>query len=307
MTLVLDIQRVVDSSPWLIGVAIKYPQHGEEVMINADRLFHMASVVKVPIMVECFRQIEVDGALSLDERVELVDDLKLSGTGVLKFLSQGLKPTIEDLITLMIIISDNTATDTILKRIGEPSRVDATMKSLGFDDMHVKMSIRQAHWERGQRREPLVDPRETNTARQEQQLIMDSACYTASPQGNSASPRAMTELLCKILRGELWTTAACEKMMEIMYKQQLNSRIPSKLPRGTMVAHKDGTITGVANDAGVIEIGERNYCVVTVFTRDEKFVQDKDVLRTEEEFRKVESLMGDIGLLAYNYGKHSAC
>jgi beta-lactamase class A len=191
----------------------------------------------------------------------------------------------------------------LLSRIGGPMMVDKTMKSLGFRDIHTKMTIRQAHSERGQTREPLIDPREAEMARKELRLIFDSACYTASPEGNSASPRAMNQLLCKIYNGDLWSKKACDKMMEIMYKQQLNSRIPLKLPRGTLVAHKDGTITGVANDSGIIEISGKNHCAITIFTRDEEFMRNKNIDRAVEKLHLVESIMGDIALLVYNQGK----
>jgi len=304
MEIVSEIRRLEKSADLNIGVAINYIEHNEEIKFNADNLYHMASVVKIPIMVEAFRQIEVDRTLSLCERLPLLDSHKLSGTGVLKFLSEELNPTVEDLVTLMIIISDNTATDILLNRIGGPMQVDRTMKSLGLGDVHTKMTIRQAHRDRGIRREPLVDPREALIAAREIQLIFDSACYTASSEGNSASPRAMNQLLCKIHNSELWSKEVCDKMMDIMYKQQLNSRIPLKLPRGTLVAHKDGTITGVANDSGIIEIGSRNHCAITIFTRDEEFMRYKNRERAVEKLPIVESIMGEIALLAYDHGKN---
>jgi beta-lactamase class A len=303
MEIISDIQRLAKSAKLDIGVAVNYIEYNEEVTFNADKLYHLCSVVKVPIMVEAFRQMEVDKTLRFNERLQLLYSFKLSGTGVFKFLREGLTPTVEDLVTLMIIISDNTATDMLLSRIGGPMIVDKTMKSLGFRDIHTKMTIRQAHSERGQTREPLIDPREAEMAKKELRLIFDSACYTASPEGNSASPRAMNQLLCKIYSGELWSKKACDKMMEIMYKQQLNSRIPLKLPRGTLVAHKDGTITGVANDSGIIEISGKNHCAITIFTRDEEFMRNKNIDRAVEKLHLVESIMGDIALLVYNQGK----
>jgi beta-lactamase class A len=303
MEIISDIQRLAKSAKLDIGVAVNFIEYNEEVTFNADNLYHLCSVVKVPIMVEAFRQMEVDKTLRFDERLQLLDSFKLSGTGVLKFIGEELTPTVEDLMTLMIIISDNTATDMLLSRIGGPMMVDKTMKSLGFRDIHTKMTIRQAHSERGQTREPLIDPREAEMARKELRLIFDSACYTASPEGNSASPRAMNQLLCKIYNGDLWSKKACDKMMEIMYKQQLNSRIPLKLPRGTLVAHKDGTITGVANDSGIIEISGKNHCAITIFTRDEEFMRNKNIDRAVEKLHLVESIMGDIALLVYNQGK----
>jgi beta-lactamase class A len=303
MTLLQDIEQIIQDVKVDFGISIFYIELGNGVMFNADKAYHLASVVKIPIMVEAFRQIEIEKTLVLEERLKLNDSFKLSGTGILKFLDEGLTPTVEDLITLMTIISDNTATDTILERLGGPMKVDATMKALGLDDIHTKMTIRQAHWDRGMRKEPLIDPREAVRARKEMKLIFDSACYTASPEGNSATPQAMTELIRRIYSREIWSKRACDKMMEIMYKQQRNTRIPSKLPRGTLVAHKTGTITGVANDAGIIEIDGDNHCAITIFTRDEEFMEHRDPVKAGEKSPIVESIMGDIALLAYNHGK----
>ena len=303
MDLISNVRNMIEPTGFDVGVAISYIEQGIEHQINADRPYHLASVVKVPIMVEAFRQIEVEGTLSLDERVGLRDGFKLSGTGILKFLDEGLSPTVRDLITLMIIISDNTATDTLLERLGGPLRVDSTMKSLGLRDIHTKMTIRQAHWDRGMRREPLVDPREAAKARREMQLVYESACFTASPEGNSASPGAMNDLLCRIFGGEIWSRGACEAMMDVMYKQQRNMRIPSKLPRGALVAHKTGTITGAANDAGIIEIGEGNHCALTVFVRDEAFLRARDPSIAAVNMGAADSLIGDIALAVYDHGR----
>jgi len=285
------------------GISIQYVEHCKEILINAEEDFHLASVVKVPIMVEAFRQIEKERSLTLTERLKCKDSFKLSGTGILKFLDEELTPTIKDFITLMIIISDNTATDTLLERLGGPSRVDTTMKSLGLKNIHTKMTIRQGHWDRGIRREPMTDPGEFEKARREMRLIFDSASYTASPEGNSATPQSMTELLCRIYNREIWSKSACDLMMEIMYRQQRNSRIPSKLPSGILVAHKTGTITGVANDAGIIDIAKDNHCVITIFTRDEEFMEHRDPMKAREKLPIIESIMGEIALLTYNYGK----
>jgi beta-lactamase class A len=303
MDITYEIKQLSKSADLDVGVAINYLEYNEEFMFNADRLYHMASVVKIPIMVEAFRQIEIDKTMALDERLELLDKYKLSGTGILKFLNEGLFLTVEDLITLMIIISDNTATDILLDRIGGPLVVDKTMKSLGLNDIHVKMTIRQAHRDRGLRREPLTDPREAERYMNELRLIFESASYTASTEGNSATPRAMNQLLCKIYHGEIWNKKACDKMMEILYKQQLNSRIPLKLPKGTFVAHKDGTIPGVTNDSGIIEIGNDNHCAITIFTRDMEFMRNKNINDALRKLPIVESIIGDIALIAYNYGK----
>ena len=294
---------MIDSTKFNVGLAIRYIEHGIEHQMNADKSYHLASVVKVPIMVEAFRQIEVEKTLSLIECVELQNRFKLSGTGILKYLDEGLSLTVQDLITLMIIISDNTATDILLERLGGPLRVDETMKALGLQDIHTKMTIRQAHWDRGIRKEPLVDPREAAKAWSEMNLIYDSASFTASSEGNSASPKAMNNLLCRIFEGKIWSQDTCEVMMEIMYKQQRKMRIPARLPRGTLVAHKTGTITGTANDAGIMEIDEDNHCALTVFVRDESFLNARDPSIAVANQNAANSLIGDVALAVYNYGK----
>lgn len=303
MNLIDEILKKTQSKNVDFGIAINYIEKEKEIMINSEKSYHLASVVKVPIMVEAFRHIEVEKSLKLEEKLELKDSMKLSGTGILKYLTSGSSFTVEDIMLLMIIISDNTATDTLLERLGGPQKVDTTMKRLGFNNLHTKMTIRQAHWDRGIREEPLIDPKEGELYRRKMELIFDSACYTASPKGNSSTPHAMTGLLCKIFNGEVWSKRACDKMMELMYKQQRNTRIPKKLPRGTFVAHKTGTITGVANDAGIMEIDEKNHCAITIFTKDNEFMKDKNNSNARKRLIMIEAMMGDISLLAHNYGK----
>lgn len=90
----------------------------------------MASVFKIPVMVEAFRQ-QGEGRFSLDDRWELHDEDKATGGGVLTRLAPGLRLTVRDLVTLMIIISDNTATDMLVRRLGT-ERITATMRALGL-------------------------------------------------------------------------------------------------------------------------------------------------------------------------------
>src|SRR5262245_201783 len=86
------LQELSDAFPGVIGVAVRDIKTGEEVSINGDRPFPMASVYKVPIMVEVLRQIEAK-KFSIDDRIELGDEHRTLGSGVLTLLSNGLKPT----------------------------------------------------------------------------------------------------------------------------------------------------------------------------------------------------------------------
>src|SRR5215813_8601932 len=129
------LQELADAFPGVIGVAARDITTGEEVSVNGDRIFPMASVYKVPIMVEVFRQIEAK-KFSLDDRIELGDEHRTLGSGALTLLSNGLKPTVKDLITLMIVLSDNEATDILLKKVGAEN-VTAAMRSMGLNNTRV--------------------------------------------------------------------------------------------------------------------------------------------------------------------------
>jgi beta-lactamase class A len=93
-----------------IGIAARNLATGEEFLIDHERAFPTASSIKVPILYELFRQAE-SGAFSLDDRVELTQGDIVEGSGVLRDLRPGLQPTVHDIAMLMIIVSDNTATN----------------------------------------------------------------------------------------------------------------------------------------------------------------------------------------------------
>src|SRR5262245_36454627 len=129
------LQELSDEFPGVIGVSVRDIRTGEEISINGDRLFPMASVYKVPIMVEVFRQIEAK-KFSLGDRIEVGDEQRTLGSGVLTLLSNGLRPTIKALTTLMIVLSDNEATDILLKKVGAEN-VTAAMRSMGLNNIRV--------------------------------------------------------------------------------------------------------------------------------------------------------------------------
>src|SRR5215813_4531304 len=129
------LRELADAFPGVIGVSARDIKTGEEISINGDRLFPMASVYKIPIMVEVFRQIEAK-KFSLGDRIEVGDEQRTLGSGVLTLLSNGLRPTIKDLITLMIVLSDNEATDILLKKVGAEN-VTAAMRSMGLNNTRV--------------------------------------------------------------------------------------------------------------------------------------------------------------------------
>ena len=113
MTLVERIREIVSAAGIDAGVAIWHIESDTRLDVNGDEPFPMASTFKIPILATACQQL-TDGLISLDSRLPLADEDKSLGSGILPYFEQGLQPTLRDLLTLMIIISDNTATDMVV-------------------------------------------------------------------------------------------------------------------------------------------------------------------------------------------------
>src|SRR5260370_27572849 len=126
-----NIERITKSVNADWGIYIKCLETGEEAAINADRQMDTMSVIKIPLMVEAFRQIDA-GKFRLGDRIELKHADKRPGTGIIRSLDPGVSLTIKDLLTLMIIVSDNTATDLLFAKVGGAEPVNRLMQSYGL-------------------------------------------------------------------------------------------------------------------------------------------------------------------------------
>lgn len=131
MSLTTAVQDVVSGQPGVFGVYARNLGTGETIALDADRVFPAESAAKTFILVY-YSQLVAAGAVDPGMRVELDDEHRYIGTGVLRFLASGLTPTLEDLVTLMIVVSDNTATALLLEAIGRPEAVNAAMHDLGY-------------------------------------------------------------------------------------------------------------------------------------------------------------------------------
>ena len=136
-----SVESAIASVPGVVGVAAKHLDSGEEILHNASDVFFTASTFKVPLLLELFRQVD-NGRIDLSERLDLNRNHRVPGSGVLKELGEGLRPTLRDLATLMIIISDNTATDILYERVGG-NNIANTMRNLGLNQTNIPMTTRQ--------------------------------------------------------------------------------------------------------------------------------------------------------------------
>lgn len=241
-----NIQQITRSVNATWGIYIKCLETGEEVALDADRQMDTMSVIKVPLMAEAFRQIEA-GKFSLGDRVTLTDAAKRPGTGIIRSLDPGVQLTVKDLLTLMIIVSDNTATDLMYDKVGGPEAVNRLMDGWGLKS--IRATGTADTWFKALRGAPSAEEfhREGRT-----------------PFGLS-SPRDMGRLLERIEKGEAVSKAASDRMLQIMRGQVYSSRIP-RYVTGFRIPHKTGDfLPYIGNDVGILEIPTR-HVVICVFT-----------------------------------------
>jgi beta-lactamase class A len=283
-----------------MGVALHHIESGEEIHLNADESFPMCSVLKIPVLVEAFRQLRA-GRFTLDDRWELTTAEKNIGSGILTYLQDGLMPTVRDLLTLMIIISDNTATDMVMHRLGV-EQINRTMHDLGLSNIHMALTIRGIFDEMlGEASDParlFVDLDKKKTA---PPINRTGRAFSNGPDNNVSTPRDMTRLVAMIYRGEIIDRAACAEMLYILLQQQLNARLPLFLPYGVPFAHKTGTLAGIRNDAGVLYCSENSHVALTVFARwDTQAVKD-DKVAEWERISAIDAAFGHIGRAVYDH------
>lgn len=291
------IQDVIDRTGARFGVALHHIESGEEVMIDADAYYPLASVVKVPILVEAAFQLQA-GHLSLTERWPLRTEDKNLPSGILTFMEDGLMPTVRDLITLMIIISDNTATDMLIKHLSKDA-INQRMRTLGLEHIHLSMTVRDLFEDLLPNADPTQDLYELEQEVEHQGLRRSGRAYLLTPENNVGTPRALTHLMRLIFAGQAPDPTIGKDVLDVLLQQQLNERLPRFLPSGTRVAHKTGTLSGVRNDSGIIYARDDSHVALTVFTRwDDEAVWD-DPKATWRNIFAIDTAIGDIGLLAY--------
>jgi beta-lactamase class A len=122
------------------SLAARNLKTGEEILVDAHRSYPTASTFKVPVMVEVFRQAEA-GLFGLEDRIALGPDDITGGSGVLRDLQSGINPTVHDLLMLMIIVSDNTATNMLIDKVGGKERVNETMAQMGLGSIVIANKI----------------------------------------------------------------------------------------------------------------------------------------------------------------------
>ena len=228
------------------GIYVKSLETGEEVAVNADRQMETMSTIKIPLMIEVFEQAKA-GKFKLTDKYTFVAADSQPGTGTIQRLDPGATMTVKDLVTMMIIVSDNTATEVLYRMVGGPEAVNARMDALGLKNTRA-MSI-PSRWFA-----------QLRSAASTEQFYRDGKF----PFGWTTA-REMGRLLESMERGTLVDKTSSDSMLQIMRAQLYRTRIP-RYVTGYRIPHKTGDfLPYVGDDVGVLEAQGRTI-VLSIFT-----------------------------------------
>lgn len=216
----------------VMGVMITDLSNGHSFALNADEVFPTASSIKIAILAELYRQVQ-QGKLKLTDMYTLNSADLVGGSGITNTLTPGAtRLTLRDVAALMISVSDNSATNVIIDRVGMDN-VNALLDSLGLT--HTRL------------RRKMMDVKAAAEGRE-----------------NVATPREMTLLLEALYRGKVLNTQLTEDYFNLLSVPK-NSYIPRDLPEDLRVANKPGELEGVRTDSGIVFTGNRPF-VISVMT-----------------------------------------
>ena len=297
-----DIAKVSKEVKGQIGFYMKHIESEKSITIDADKIYPLGGVFKLAVMLETFRQAEA-GMLSLDERLELENRHYCIGEGLLQYLQPGLKPTIRDLVALMVIATDNTASEMLWKRIGI-QRVNMLIREMGLAKTSIYIPYRESYLmsmgygpykdlpipEAARRWKNLSDMERmkalNETEREAANLTIEDFrkryenIYGVKAQkrmktqriydevfDNVGTPREIGILLEKIVKHEAVSPEASETMLHLLMRQESTSSMSCLLSPDIPVALKSGdTACSVAN-AGVIYVSSDSHVVLCSFFR----------------------------------------
>lgn len=202
-----------------IGFYYKDLASGYSYGVNEEKPFIAASIIKIPVLVEAYRQFE-QKILSMDKLIKIKSKDRVPSCGAVAYIHEGALLTIRDLCTLMIILSDNMAANLLINILGMDN-INNTMMRLGLKKTRIN------------------------------RILFDSEAQKSGKE-NYFTPLEISELFEMMWNGNLISAECSKEMLEIFREQQINHKIPSMLPESISVAHKTGDDEGITNDAGII-------------------------------------------------------
>ena len=227
------VQAKVSHFQGKVSLYAKNLQGGGTYSLRGSEPVRTASTIKLAILVECFFE-AAEGKLKWDEPITLTKGEQVSGSGLLQDFTPGVQLPLRDVADLMIVVSDNTATNLILNRIGGDA-VNARMEKLGLTQTRVMRKI-------------LGDGNKAQASG----VTLEGAKPENARWGlGRSSPQEMVTILEKIYRGELVSQEACEQILEILKRQRDHSGI-FRDGKSIKVANKAGALDQLRSDVGIV-------------------------------------------------------
>ncbi len=234
-----------------VAVWAKNMKTGATAALNADEPVQTASVIKLPVMIEAFYQAKA-GKLDLAQRIKLTKQNQVEGSGVLQFMDPGLDLTLKDVITLMMIESDNTATNMVIDVVGIKA-VNQRTAAMGLKNTYLYKKVFMP-----------PDPADGPMPADQKKFGL-----------GKTTAREMGEAMASIERCDLGDSQLCNTMIGIMKNQQYRNMIPHYLEtqdaseQGSMIADKLGALDDVRADVGLVYT-KAGPVVISAFTWDNK-------------------------------------
>jgi beta-lactamase class A len=262
------LRQTISSSGAEVAVAYRTLDGRTELLIDPDKSFHAASTMKVPVMIELFRQVH-EGTVSLDDPLPILNEFHSiidggryelkegddSDTAV--YAAVGRTLTLRELCEAMITGSSNFAANLLIEKLGV-ERIRRTVTALGAEGMQVLRGV-------------------------EDQKAFDKG------MNNTTTARGLLDLLDRIGRGRAVDPESDAAMIAILKRQKFNDAIPAGVPPGVAVAHKTGNITRIRHDAAIV-YAERPYVLVLL-------------VRGIDDQKKSAALMAEISKAIYEFNR----
>jgi beta-lactamase class A len=285
-----------------MGVAIEHLESGLRVEVRGDVAYPMASTFKLPLLVTLFHQVD-EGKVRLDDRVSLESgDLHLGSGRLDDFVVPGVSLSVENLAALMMRVSDNSAADVLLSKVGLEA-VGERLRDLGIGGISVDRSAQRLILDSlgmppertdGMTRQEILDY--LNAYRPAPRELEAAAAAFEGDLRDTATPMAMNDLLRAIYSGRAASPDSTRRMKEILLACETGrNRIPGLLPEWAITARKAGTLGGAVADVGVLHLPDgRGHVLLSALTRG------------VEELEKAERAIAEVARYAYDYFRFHA-
>ena len=223
------LKEIFEDSPAITGLVAVDLTSGEKISWNPNAQFPQASAIKIPILMEVFKQAN-EGDFSLSKPLPVTSENIVGGTGILKNLENPSALSIKNLGILMIALSDNSATNALMDLVGI-SEINRTLKSLGMEQTLV------------------------------QRKMMNSAA-SARGEENLATPAEAAKILQLLHEGEFVNPSVSKEILDILKKtDRRDSRLAAGIPENIEIAFKPGFIDGVSVEWAIVLLEQRPYSV----------------------------------------------